>query len=87
MRAVVVIGGTLRCRHEHREQSAAAMRHPPRILALMPMHVKQAPRWYLFRDEGRRYAAGMIDLKTASRDALIRLIVSQHEMIARQERV
>ncbi|MDQ2786779.1 MAG: IS66 family transposase, partial [Chloroflexota bacterium] len=42
---------------------------------------------YLFRDEGRRYAAGMIDLKTASRDALIRLIVSQHEMIARQERV
>ncbi len=42
---------------------------------------------YLFRDEGTQYAARMIDLKSASRDDLIRLIVSQHETIARQERV
>ncbi len=40
---------------------------------------------YLFRDEGRGYALVMIDLKDASRDDLIRLIVSQHETIARQE--
>lgn len=42
---------------------------------------------YLFRDEGRRYAGVMIDLQNASRDELIRLIVSQHETIARQEGV
>ena len=37
---------------------------------------------YLFRDEGRRYAARMIDLKSASRAELIRLVVAQHERIA-----
>src|SRR4051794_32094501 len=42
---------------------------------------------YLFRDEGNGYAARMIDLKNASRDDLIRLIVAQHETIAQQERV
>jgi len=42
---------------------------------------------YLFRDEGTRYALVMIDLKNASRAELIALIVSQHETIARQERV
>ncbi len=42
---------------------------------------------YLFRDEGRRYAAVMIDLKNASRDDLIRLIVAQHETIQQQARI
>jgi transposase len=42
---------------------------------------------YLFRDEGAGYADRMIDLKDASRDDLIRLVVSQHETIQRQERV
>jgi len=42
---------------------------------------------YLFRDEGTGYAVGMIDLKNASRDDLIRLVVAQHETIQRQERV
>ncbi len=42
---------------------------------------------YLFRDEGTEYAARMIDLKDASGDDLIRLIVSQYETIAWQERV
>ncbi|MGI8857761.1 MAG: hypothetical protein ACR2JW_18655, partial [Thermomicrobiales bacterium] len=42
---------------------------------------------YLFRDEGRRYAARMMDLKNASRDDLIRLVIAQHETIARQERI
>ncbi len=42
---------------------------------------------YLFRDEGTRYALAMIDLKNASRDDLIRLVVTQHETIQRQERV
>src|SRR5438105_1255891 len=42
---------------------------------------------YLFRDEGAEYAARMIDLKDASRDDLIRLVVTQHQTIARQERV
>ncbi len=40
---------------------------------------------HLFRDEGRRYALRIINLKNAGRDELIRLIVSQHETIARQE--
>ncbi len=40
---------------------------------------------YLFRDEGARYAARMIDLKNASRDELIWLVIAQHETIARQE--
>jgi len=40
---------------------------------------------YLFRDEGRQYAAAMIDLKSASRAELIRLIVAQHERIAALE--
>ncbi len=43
-------------------------------------------RWYLFRDEGTEYAARMIDLKDASHDDLIRLVVAQHETIAQQER-
>ncbi|MCA1666301.1 MAG: IS66 family transposase, partial [Thermomicrobia bacterium] len=42
---------------------------------------------YLFRDEGSGYALAMIDLKDASRDDLIRLVVAQHETIQRQERV
>src|SRR5882724_11477973 len=41
---------------------------------------------YLFRDEGTQYAAALIDLKDASRDDLIRLVIDQHETIARQER-
>ena len=41
---------------------------------------------YLFREEGTRYAARMIDLKNASRDDLIRLVIAQHETIMRQER-
>lgn len=40
---------------------------------------------YLFRGEGTRYAAGMIDLKSASRDDLIRLVIAQHERIAALE--
>ncbi|MCA1724016.1 MAG: hypothetical protein LC748_07190, partial [Thermomicrobia bacterium] len=40
---------------------------------------------YLFRDEGTEYAARMIDLKSASRDDLIRLVVAQHERIATVE--
>jgi hypothetical protein len=40
---------------------------------------------YLFRDEGTRYAPAMIDLKSASRDDLIRLVVAQHERIAALE--
>jgi len=42
---------------------------------------------YLFRDEGRGYAGGMIDLKDASREALIRLVGAQHETIQQQERI
>ena len=42
---------------------------------------------YLFRNEGTGYALVMIDLKDASRDDLIRLVVTQHETIARQESV
>ncbi len=42
---------------------------------------------YLFRDAGSGYAGGMIDLKRASRDELIRLVVAQHETIARQEQL
>lgn len=42
---------------------------------------------YLFRDKGTEYACAMIDLKNASRDDLIRLVVAQHETIQRQERV
>ncbi len=41
---------------------------------------------YLFRDEGTGYAVAMIDLKHASRDELIRLVIAQHETIQRQER-
>jgi len=40
---------------------------------------------YLFRDEGREYAARMIDLKSASREELIRLVIAQHERIAALE--
>lgn len=39
---------------------------------------------YLFRDEGTGYAVPMIDQKDASRDALVRLIVAQHDTIAQQ---
>src|SRR5689334_1453903 len=42
---------------------------------------------YLFRDTGNDYAGTMIDLKDASRDELIRLVVAQHETIQRQERI
>ncbi len=45
----------------------------------------QSPSRYLFRDGGDGYADAMIDLHTAGRDALIRL-VAQHETIAQQER-
>lgn len=57
------------------------------IVSYSQVQSKQTHDTYLFRDEGRRYAAVMIDLKNASRDDLIRLIVSQHETITRQERV
>lgn len=50
-------------------------------------HVKVRFIVYLFRDEGTRYAVVIIDLKNASRDELIRLVVMQHETIAHQERI
>lgn len=40
---------------------------------------------YLFRDEGTGYALGMMDLKSASRDDPIRLVIDQHERIAAPE--
>jgi len=42
---------------------------------------------YLFRDKGNRYADRMIDLQNASRDDLIRLIITQHERIMALEAV
>ncbi|MDQ2786585.1 MAG: hypothetical protein M3Y58_16460, partial [Chloroflexota bacterium] len=44
-------------------------------------------RAYLFRDRGNRYADRMIDLHTASRDDLIRMIITQHERITALEAV
>ncbi len=49
------------------------------------MHNPWSDTRYLFRDEGREYAARMIDLKSASREELIRLVVAQHERIAALE--
>ena len=42
---------------------------------------------YLFRDGGNGYAARMIDLHSASRDELIRLVIAQHERITALEAV
>lgn len=47
---------------------------------------RKCDKGYLFRDEGSEYARAMIDLKDASRDELIRLVVAQHQTIQRQER-
>ncbi|MHB8646276.1 MAG: hypothetical protein ACYDAR_10860, partial [Thermomicrobiales bacterium] len=58
----------------------------PVIIARVPMRHKPIRSLYLFRVEGRRYAIAMIDLKNASRDDLIRLIVGQHETIQQQGR-
>ncbi len=43
--------------------------------------------WYLFRDRGNRYADRIIDLHTASRDDLIRLIITRQERITALEAV
>jgi transposase len=48
---------------------------------------RRASDAYLFRDEANGYAAHMIDLYSASRDDLIRLVIAQQERIAALEAV
>jgi len=57
------------------------------IITEIERTVKKETYSYLFRDKGNRYADRMIDLYTASRDDLIRLILIQHERITALEAV